>query len=176
MESKQINNDNELRIRELFNVSIEKCTETANSQKWCGIILPILLPALLFWAFVEPPMMGLKVGAVVVIALLCFLYFKDTERAFGRVSQAGDVDELLARYNDFHKSMRRGFCLNYAVIMGTYFVLHFRGDWFTDLLHSLAFGIVLAIMCYFDIRDCEEIKEIKQLLADKKKCQPAVTF
>ena len=167
METMNINNEKSLRIQELYEKAIKKCADDADfSNFWVGTIISAILVALLVWAFAEPPMLWLKIVAILVLGLLCFFYFRFRRAIKSRMSQAVDVQELLAVNDEVKKRWNVIVALNYVVVAVVYVILHYHGNWQNDLVHCWPLVILVPICYYFDIGDSTEISEIKELLLE----------
>ena len=165
METTNIITEKDLRILELYEKVIKGCADDADfSNCWVGTIISSILVALLYWGFVEPPMLWLKIVAILVAGLMCFFYFRYRRAIKLRMSQASDVQELLAVNDEVKKRRNVIVALNYFVMLMIYVILHYYGNWQDDLVRCWPLAILVPICYYFEIGDCSEICEIKELM------------
>lgn len=171
METKKYNTEKSLRIQELYNKSIEKCVNAAKEQQYEGIFLCTVIPIAAYLVFVEPPMAWLKGVTVVVLTLMLAFSFWYHIKVIIRMSNAGDVDELLSINEATKKYKRFSYCVGLLLMGIAYGILHYNGSVNGVLMRAMPFGIAMAITwaisCFCETKDCPEIKEIKQLLSEE---------
>lgn len=171
METKHLNNEKSLRIKELYSQSVKKFAKAAKEQRSVGIVICTVIPISAFLLFVDAPMAWLKGVTVVVLTLMIAFSFWYQIKVITRMSNAGDVDELLSINKAMKKYSRFSYCVG-LLCMGTAFgILHYNGSVNDVLMRIMPYGIALAIAwaisCFFETKDCPEIKEIKQLLSEE---------
>ncbi len=171
METKYLNNEKSLRIKELYSKSVKKCAEVAKEQRSVGIVICTLIPISAFLLFVDSPMAWLKGVTVVVLTLMLAFSFWYHIKVITRMSNAGDVDELLSINEATKKYKRFSYCVGLLLMGIAYGILHYNGSVNGVLMQAMPFGIAMAITwaisCFCETKDCPEIKEIKQLLSEE---------
>ena len=171
METKYLNNEKSLRIKELYSQSVKKCAKAAKEQQYKGIVLCTVIPIAAFLLFVNSPMAWLKGVTVVVLTLMLAFSFWYHIKVITRMSNAGDVDELLSINESMKKYRRFSYCVGLLLMGIAYGILHYHGSVNDVLMRAMPFGIAMAIAwaisCFCETKDCAEIKEIKQLLSEE---------
>ena len=170
METSQFNNnEKEQRIQELFEQSIEKCDRAVKKQKWLTIPSGIAFACLVFFAWHPTTQsFAIRVCGAACVMLLSFISAWLTNRFNSRMSKARDVNELL-RVNDKY---RKKLAIYSTILLVAFFAIIFGFEYLAGTMKHYIFiailWIVLCAMCYITTsRDCREVREIKELMAEK---------
>lgn len=170
MEAKYCNNEKSLRLQELYETSIEKCAREAKQGMWTEVIIWVIMLPVLFFLF-NPPMLWLKIAALALIAVGVSVMSYRTVIANRNKSRAANVEELL-RANDMERKRIKRY---YNLFMGLFYVawvaLHYRGQFDGSFItQCIIWALLIPVTYWFsDLgrgKDCEEIREIKELVQE----------
>ena len=166
-----MNNENKLRIQELYDETITKCARRVKNGWWVQVLILAVLVPVMYLLF-NPPMLWLKIAALLLFVLAVVLFMNRDIGANKKMSSAADVEELL-RVNDTEKKKTKRY---YYLFVGLFYVsfaaLHYRGQFNGSfIVECVVYAILFfAIYWFSDMRrnaDREEIREIKELLGEE---------
>lgn len=169
METRKISTERDQRIQELYRQSINQNALEARTYKWVSIIVCIVLPALLCWAFASSIKSWVGIAAIVVITALCVASCLNEAKGHILMSQAQDVDGLLDINARIKRLKKYSYCVGLGLIYIAFVALRYDTSDDFNLVRALilliSWGVVWIVSYYFNNSDSSEIKEIKQLLS-----------
>ena len=168
METKNFNDEKSLRIQELYEQSINKCSKAAKREKWITIPFAVAFACFLFfeWFSTTQPIAIRACGATGIM-LLCFIISWLSTRFNSNMSKARDVNELL-RVNDA-KRKKYSIFITILIFVGLMIiqVLEKGGIEKLNVVSVILMVLFCLLYCIFTSRDCAEVREIKELMAGK---------
>ena len=170
METKNFNNETELRIQELVQKSRDVFSRQEKRQLYLGILAAISLVVSLFFMGGQSPKMTIIAMAMTILAFIATIW--NTVATYKRLSKVESADKMVQLYG---KAKTRLTVMNVVLLfvlvvayISTQYTGAFDMDFMLNTLCTMIYWcIAIVVVVLLGRRDCEEIKEMKELMREK---------
>ena len=166
METKQLNNDKQLRLQELVKTTRDIYTRGIKTQFLSGVIAAFALGAVIYFLDVEEPLLKWKMAADPAVVLIILASTWYTVKSYSRLSKASGAEELIRLHTENKKQSTVLNSVFFLLLSAALVVLHYDGTLLSLIGGAIFWLIIGVIAIWASRRDCKEIKEIKELMQE----------